>query len=380
MKPSFRGVLTLCVLLCLSFANGCATSSGSNADKKTVMIETKDFGKTADGIPVKLFVLKNSAGMTVKVMNYGGIITEVHTPDRNGKMGNVVLGFDNVERYLQGHPFFGAIAGRVANRIANGKFTLDGATYSLAINNGANHLHGGLKGFDKKVWDTLVLPDGGVQMSIVSPDGEEGYPGTLRVSVTYRLTEKNEIRIDYEATTDKATPINLTNHSYFNLAGQGDVLGHVLRLNADHATAVDEGLIPTGEIVSVKGTPLDFTTPHSLGERYEQTGLTPPGYDHNFVVNNPGAGLRLAAVMVEPVSGRTLEVDTTEPGIQLYTGNFLDGTVVGTGGVKYPKRGGFCLETQHYPDSINHPNFPTVVLRPGNTWRSTTVFRFGVSK
>lgn len=344
------------------------------------MIETKEFGKTADGVPVQLFVLKNSSGMTVKIMSLGAIITEVHAPDRSGKLGNVVLGFDNLDAYLKGHPCFGAVAGRVANRIAKGKFTLDGIDYTLAVNNGLNHLHGGIKGYDKKVWDSAALPDGGVKMSLISPDGEEGYPGTLRVSVTYRLTEKNEIRLDYEASTDKATPINLTNHSYFNLAGQGDVLGHVLRLNADQYTVVGEGLIPTGEIASVKGTPLDFTTPHTIGERLLKTGLTPPGYDHNFVVNGSGASLRLAAVMVEPQSGRTLEVESTEPGIQLYTANFFDGKIIGTGGVQYPKHGGFCLETQHYPDSINHPNFPSVVLRPGTSWQSSTVFRFGVSK
>ncbi|MSU04837.1 MAG: galactose mutarotase [Pedosphaera sp.] len=344
------------------------------------MIENKEFGKTSDGTSVRLFTLRNKNGVVVKLTNFGGIITEILAPDRSGKLGNVVCGFDNLETYLKGHPFFGAVAGRVANRIAKGKFTLDGKDYTLAINNGPNHLHGGIKGFDKQVWAAEVLPDQSVRMTYTSKDGEEGYPGNLKVTMVYSLDDENALRIDYGATTDKATPINLTNHSYFNLAGSGTIFDHVLYLNADQYTKVDETLIPTGEIAPVKGTALDFTTPHSIGERAQQTGLKPTGYDHNFVLNQQGRGLRLAARVNEPKSGRTLEVSTTEPGVQLYTANHMNGSVVGTGGVSYPQYGAFCLETQHYPDSVNHPAFPSSILRPGSAYKTTTVFKFGVTK
>ncbi len=351
----------------------------SAAKKSAPMIENTEFGKTSDGTPVRLFTLRNQNGVVVKLTNYGGIITEIQTPDRSGKLKNVVCGFDRLETYLKGHPFFGAVAGRVANRIAKGKFTLDGKDYTLAVNNGPNHLHGGIKGFDKQVWAAEVLPNGSVRMTYTSKDGEEGYPGNLKVTMVYSLDNDNALRIEYGATTDKATPINLTNHSYFNLAGSGTILDHVLYLNADQYTKVDETLIPTGEIASVKGTPLDFTTAHSIGERAQQTGLKPFGYDHNFVLNEQDRGLRLAAKVIEPKSGRTLEVSTTEPGVQLYTANHLNGTVVGIGGVSYPQHGAFCLETQHYPDSVNHPQFPSAILRPGGAYKSTTVFKFGVA-
>jgi len=345
-------------------------------------LDEKIFGHMPDGAPVRIYWLKNRNGVVVKVAEYGAIITEIHAPDRDGKDGDVVLGFDNLDRYLKGHPFFGAIAGRVANRIANGRFTLDGKEYTLAKNNGPNHLHGGLKGFDKKLWKSKARPAGAhsvaVEMSCFSPDGEEGYPGNLTLTVVYTLTDRNELRIDYKATTDKATPVNFTNHSYFNLAGSGDILGHELWLNADNYTPTDEGLIPTGEIKSVKGTSLDFTKPTTIGARFNQTGLKPAGYDHNFVLNGGGKSLTLAARVYEPKSGRVMEVRTTEPGVQLYTANGLDGSITGVGGVKYPRHGGFCLETQHFPDSINKPNFPSVVLRRGNTFKSTTIYTLSV--
>jgi len=357
------------------------SAAPADAGGKTMMtVEESVFGKMADGTPVKLYVLKNPKGMVVKVMEYGLIITELRTPDRQGKLGNVVLGFDNLDRYLKGHPFFGAIAGRVANRIANAKFTLDGKEYTLAKNNGPHHIHGGLQGFDNKVWKSRPLPctarAAAVEFTYLSPDGEEGYPGNLSVTVTYTLTDENELRIDYRATTDQATPVNLTNHSYFNLAGSGDITGHELTLEADRYTPADEGLIPTGEIASVKGTPLDFTKPTPIGARMSQTGLKPAGYDHNFVLNGGGKSLALAARVYEPASGRVMEMSTTEPGVQLYTANHMDGSITGVGGVAYPRHGGFCLETQHYPDSINKPNFPSVVLRPGQTYQTTTAFRF----
>ncbi len=343
-------------------------------------LEAHVFGRMPDGTPVNIYTLKNPNGMTVKVTELGLIISELHVPDRNGNVGNVVLGFDNLDRYLKGHPFFGAIAGRVANRVANARFTLDGREYTLAKNNGPHHIHGGNKGFDKKVWKSRPLPstdhEAAVEFTCLSPDGEEGYPGNLTVTVTYTLTDKNELRITYGATTDKPTPINLTNHSYFNLAGSGDILAHELLLNADHYTPADEGLIPTGEIRSVKGTPLDFTKSTPIGARSQQTGLKPGGYDHNFVINHAGKALARTARVYEPGTGRVMEVFTTQPGVQLYTANHMDGSVIGTGGVPYPRYGGFCLETQHYPDSINKPSFPSVILRPGETYNTTTVFAF----
>ncbi|HVY71736.1 MAG TPA: aldose epimerase family protein [Verrucomicrobiae bacterium] len=343
-------------------------------------LEESVFGKMPDGTPVKIYQLSNARGVTVKFCEYGLIITEIWTPDAAGKSGNIVLGFDNLERYLQGHPFFGAIAGRVANRIAKGKFTLDGKEYTLATNNGVNHLHGGRKGFDKKVWSSKSLgandSEASVEFSLLSPDGDEGYPGSLSIKVTYTLTANSELRIDYRATTDQATIINVTNHSYFNLAGSGEVLGHEAWLAADHYTPVDEGLIPTGEIRSVKGTPLDFTTPTAIGARYAQTGLKAGGYDHNFVLNSGGKSLALAGRVFEPNSRRVIEVSTTEPGMQLYTAVNLHGPITGTGGVVYQPNHAFCLETQHFPDSINHANFPSVVLRPGQEFASTTVYKF----
>jgi aldose 1-epimerase len=358
------------------------TNSTPGAEAKPT-ISKQPFGQTADGTKVDLYTLKNDKGMEVKIMTYGGIITSLTAPDRNGKYADVVLGFDNLEQYLKGHPNFGALVGRYGNRIAKGRFTLDGQEYKLAINNGENHLHGGLKGFDKKVWGAQEVQGKdsvGLQLTCLSKDGEENYPGNLSVTVIYTLTNKNELKIDYSATTDKTTVVNLTNHSYFNLDAEnnGDVLNHQLMINADHFTPVDKGLIPTGEIRSVKGTPMDFTKPTAIGARigdsYEQI-VFGGGYDHNYVLNNKGGKLALAARAYEPNSGRVLEVYTTEPGVQLYTGNFLTGAHAGKGKV-YRKRTGFCLETQHFPDSPNKPNFPSTVLKPGQKYATTTVFKF----
>ncbi|MEI7938334.1 MAG: aldose epimerase family protein [Verrucomicrobiota bacterium] len=334
------------------------------------------FGKLPDGTAVDLYTLTNANGLVAKVTNLGTIITELHVPDRRGALGDVVLGFDNLAQYVKGHPCFGCTVGRVANRIAKGRFTLDGKTYSLAINNGPNHLHGGLKGFDKKVWKGEAQPGAAVKFTCTSPEGEEGYPGTVAASVTMSLTDANELRLDYRATTDRATPINLTNHSYFNLAGQGDVLRHELMIAADNYTPFDSTQIPTGEIKPVKGTPLDFTESRAIGSRLSQLHTVPPGYDHNFVLNGGGKHLALAARSYEPESGRVMEVLTTETGVQLYTANGLDGSLIGKRGIAYPRHGGFCLETEHFPDSVNQPGFPSIILRPDQIYRQTTVFKF----
>jgi aldose 1-epimerase len=344
-------------------------------------ITKESFGKLADGTPVDRYVLSNGKGMVAKIMTYGGIITELHVPDAKGKQADVVLGFDNLGAYVAGHPYFGCITGRVANRIARGKFTLDGKEYALATNNGPNALHGGVKGFDKVAWkaDENKTPYGvRLKLTHTSPDGDEGYPGALRCAVTYTLTDQNALIIDYEAVTDKPTPINLTNHSYFNLGGHGAGLvhDHFLTLFAKEYTPVDATMIPTGEIVPVKGTPLDFTTATKIGARIAEMKGEPGGYDHNFVLNDGGKTLRLAAQVHEPKSGRVLEMLTTEPGVQLYTGNFLDGTNKGKQGSVYQKHAGFCLEAQHFPDAVNRPKFPSVILRPGETYRQTTVYRF----
>jgi aldose 1-epimerase len=344
------------------------------------------FGTTRGGQTVDLYTLTNSYGIEVRAMTYGGILVSLRVPDKNGKREDVVLGFDNLEGYLDNKPHFGGIIGRYANRIANAKFTLDGAEYRLARNDGPNSLHGGVKGFDAVLWEAAPFQNktgAGVVLTYISKDGEEGYPGNLNTQVTYTLTNNNELIIAYEATTDKATPLNFTQHSYFNLAGEGngDILGHELTLHADDFTPVDKYLIPTGEVRSVKGTPLDFTRPATIGihinDEYEQLVLA-HGYDQNFVVNGKAGELRLAARVHERISGRVLEVYTTEPGIQFYSGNFLDGTIVGKHGHAYKKREGFALETQHFPDSPNHPQFPSTILRPGQTFHSRTIYRFSV--
>lgn len=363
----------------LALANA-AVAAEKEAPMKATVTKTS-YGKLADGTEIELYTMTNAKGMVCKVITYGAIITELHVPDRQGRLGDVVLGFDRLEKYLAGHPYFGAAIGRVANRIAKGRFTLDGREYILAQNNGPNHLHGGLKGFDKVVWKAEIVPakDGvAVKFTYLSPDGEEGYPGNLTVTMIYTLTDKNELRIDYTATTDKATIVNLTNHSYFNLAGEGDILGHIVTLKADRFTPVDDTLIPTGEIKKVKGTPMDFTKPMPIGSRIDQLTNDPRGYDHNYVLNSGGKKLALAARVEEPKTGRVMEILTTEPGLQFYTGNFLDGTLTGKYGIVYKKHYGFCMECDHFPDSINHPKFPSIVLRPGQIYKQTTIHRFGV--
>jgi aldose 1-epimerase len=340
------------------------------------------FGKMPDGSEVDRYTLTNANGMKVTIITYGAMITSVETPDRSGKLANITLYRDTLADYLAGHPFFGCVAGRYANRIARGKFTLDGQQYTLATNNGKNHLHGGTKGFDKHVWIAESLEGDGFASVIlvhVSPDGDEGYPGRLYATVNYTLNDKNEVKMQYTATTDKPTHVNLTNHAYWNLAGagSGDVLKHVLMLGADQFLPVDDGLIPLGPPQSVKGTPMDFTEPKTIGSRIDQVA---GGYDHCYVLNRkPGEELSLAARVVEPASGRVMEVYTTQPGVQFYTGNFLDGKVTG-GGVAYQKHFGFCLETQHYPDSPNHPEYPSTLLKPGDTYSQTTVYKFDVEK
>ncbi len=342
-------------------------------------IEKTGFGRTADGTAVDLYVLTNARGVVAKIMTYGALMTELHVPDRSGKLGDIVLGFDKLEPYLKGHPYFGATIGRVGNRIAKGKFTLNGKSYSLACNDGPNHLHGGVRGFDKVVWqaEPVTVKNGvAVKFTYVSKDGEEGYPGTLTASVTYTLTNDNELRLDYAAKTDQPTPVNLTNHSYWNLAGDGDILGHHLALEADRYTPVDDTLIPTGELAPVKGTPMDFTKPHPIGDRLLELQGSPRGYDHNFVLNSGGGRMSRAASVYEPKMGRTLEILTDQPGVQFYSGNFLDATLTGKRNVTYHKYHGFCLETQHFPDSVNQPKFPSVILRPGKKYKTSTVHVF----
>ncbi len=346
-------------------------------------VQRRSFGKIPDGREVELFVLRNRHGVEATITNFGATLVSLRAPDRNGRFADVLLGYDTLDGYVSDKANFGGTIGRYANRIAHGKFTLNGTTYTLAKNNGENHLHGGIRGFNKVLWDARDVSTAGapaVQMSYLSKDGEEGYPGNLSVQVTFALTDDNALRIDYLAGTDRDTVLNLTNHAYFNLAGDGDILQHRLQLHASRFTPVDATLIPTGEIREVKGTPFDFTTPQVIGARIgsdDQQLKLGKGYDHNFVLDGGGSGaLSPAARVVEPNSGRVLQVFTTEPGIQFYTGNFLDGTIRGKGGKTYPFRSGFCLETQHFPDSPNKPAFPSVVLKPGQQFKSTTVYNF----
>jgi aldose 1-epimerase len=361
-------------------------AEASLAPVATPGVSRQPFGKMPDGTVVDVFTLTNRNGVEIKAISYGAIITAIRVPDRAGAFADIVHGYDTLDEYLKRHPYFGAIVGRYGNRIGKAQFSLNGQTYKLAANDGPNHLHGGVNGFDRFVWHAEPLPEGsGVVFSRTSPDGEEGYPGTLKVRVTYTLTDANELAVDYEATTDKATPVNLTQHSYWNLSGHaaGDILAHALTLYADRYTPVDSTLIPTGELAPVEGTPFDFRKSTAIGARigqaHEQLKFG-RGYDHNWVLTRKGGGLQPAARVVDPRSGRTLTVATTEPGVQFYTGNFLDGSGTGKGGVVYKHRTAFCLETQHFPDSPNKPNFPSTILKPGQTYRSRTVFTFGVAK
>lgn len=348
-------------------------------------ITRQPFG-TVEGNAVHLFTLTNARGMRAAITNYGGIVIELWVPDRHGRLADVVLGYPTVQHYVKDSPYFGAIIGRYGNRIGRARFVLGGKEYRLAANDHGNHLHGGIKGFDKVIWKAqpaLTAEGPRLALSYLSKDGEEGYPGNLHVTVTYHLTDDNALDIQYQATTDKPTPVNLTNHSYFNLRGQGegDILGHELLLHAHRFTPVDAELIPTGDLRPVEGTPFDFRTPVAIGKRIDQPDEQlrfGRGYDHNFVLDNPPGRLGLAARVREPTTGRVMEVLTTEPGIQFYSGNFLDGTHVGKGGKVYRHRFGFCLETQHFPDSPNKPQFPSTILQPGQEYRSRTVYRFSV--
>jgi aldose 1-epimerase len=339
--------------------------------------------KTADFDEIKLYTLKNKAGTTVKITNYGATVTSIITADRDGNMADIALGYHTVEGYMNAvdKPYFGSIVGRYGNRIANGKFSIDGTEYELATNNGENHLHGGVIGFDKVVWDAEISGPNAVTFSYLAKDGEEGYPGNLQIAVTYTLTEDHELKIDYLATTDKKTVVNLTNHTYFNLKGEGEgtILDHELMINAKGFTPVDKGLIPTGKVKPVEGTPFDFTTAKAIGRDVGQQdqqleyGL---GFDHNWVLDKDGEGMTLAATVYEPTSGRFMEVFTEEPGIQFYGGNFLAGNLKGKSGKTYVYRGGFCLETQHYPDSPNQSSFPSTILEPGEAYKTSTVYKF----
>ena len=350
----------------------------------TTEISKAPFGKTKDGKSVEIYTLTNSRGSEATIITYGGAVVSLKVPDKTSTLGDVVLGFDSIADYERHAAYFGALIGRYGNRIAKGKFTIDKREYSLAKNNGENHLHGGVKGFDKVVWTAKPSIDRNgahLELNYLSADGEEGYPGNLKVNVAYSLTEDNKLEIAYSATTDKATVVNLTHHSYFNLAGTGDILGHRLILNAGRYTPTDKGSIPTGDLADVTGTPFDFRKETEIGERIGQDNEQlkfGKGYYHNWVLTRKGKGVELAARVFEPTSGRVMEVFTTGPGIQFYSGNFLDASVPGKGGKSYPYRSGFCLETQHFPDSPNHQNFPSTVLRPGQKYSQTTIYAFSV--
>ncbi|MGP4102472.1 aldose epimerase family protein [Nonomuraea sp. KM90] len=361
-----------------------AAGGGPSITKNGPSVTKKRFGILPNGKKIDIYTLRNSGGMRVKILTYGGILQSIEVPDIRDRFANVTLGFDNLSDYVKKSPYFGCITGRYANRVAKGRFTLDGRTYRLATNDGPNHLHGGTKGFDKRVWKADPFKrrgSVGLTLTHTSPNGEEGYPGTLRTKVVYTLTDDNQIRMDYSATTSRPTIVNLTNHAYFNLRGEGNgrILGHELQINASRYTPVDKTLIPTGKIARLGGTPLDFREPTAIGDRIDsknQQIVRGGGYDHNYVLDSRGRGLAPAARVVEPESGRVLEVITDQPGLQFYSGNFLDGTLRGTSGRLYPKRSGFALESQHFPDSPNHENFPSTVLRPGDVYRTTTIYAF----
>jgi aldose 1-epimerase len=379
-------VFILLIASCMIILAGCNQTNEKTKSESmdSTKIMKQDFG-TVNGKPVYLYTLKNKNGITVRITNYGGIITSILVPDKNGKFGDIVLGYDSLKGYLEATPYFGAIVGRYANRIAKGTFTLEGQNYKLAINNGNNTLHGGLRGFDKVVWEAEPASDSSsasLILTYLSKDGEEGYPGNLSVKVNYTLNDNDELRTVIEATTDKATPVNLCNHSYFNLAEcDTSILGHMLFLNAERYTVVNDELIPTGELRPVEGTPMDFRSPHMIGERIDKVpGAPPGGYDHNYVLMNPPGELGLVAKLSEEKSGRLLEVFSTQPGVQFYSGNFLDGTITGKGRKVYKKHWGLCLETQHFPDSPNQQSFPNTILKPGEKFSETTILRSGIVK
>ena len=357
---------------------GCASLSSSPSENPSC----RSFGKTTDGTPVQIYTLRNSQGAEARISSYGGLVISLKVPDRNGKLGDVTLGYDKLSDYIKDTPYFGALIGRYGNRIARGKFSLDGHQYSLATNNYPNALHGGKVGFDKVVWTATPLPSvsaPGLKLHYVSKDGEEGYPGTLDVTAVYTLTDDNALKLEFTATTDKATVVNLTHHSYFNLAGKGDILGHEVTMPASKFTPVDSTLIPTGDLRPVEGTPFDFRKAATIGARIGQTDEQLKfggGYDHNWVIDKPLGQYGLMATVFEPTSGRVMEVFSDEPGLQFYSGNFLDGSNKGKGGLVYQYRNGFCMEPQHYPDSPNQPNFPSVVLKPGQTFHNTIVYKF----
>ncbi len=384
--------LTQCVSLALLTGfltmTSCSSKKEGEAGEQKPGIEKTTYGQLSDGKSADLYTLRNAAGMTAQITNYGGIIVGLTAPDKDGKFEDVTLGMDSLSSYVKNNPFFGALVGRYGNRIAKGKFTLDGKPYTLFINNMGNHLHGGKVGFDKVLWTATPLEgdEPSLKLTYMAKDGEEGYPGNLSVEVTYTLQKDNAIKIDYQATTDKPTVVNLTNHTYFNLTGgaKRDILDHVVTLNADRFVPVDKTLIPTGKLQAVAGTPFDFTKPTAVGTRINDSTDTQikygGGYDHAWVLNGSGDSLKLAATVYEPTSGRVMEVRTTEPAVQFYTGNFLNGSVTGREGKPYQKRYALCLETEHYPDSPNQATFPTTVLRPGETYKTTTIYQFSTKK
>jgi aldose 1-epimerase len=376
-KMKVRFWVNLVLAATAIYMSGCATEPQAK-EKSKMSVRKEPFGQTTDGKGVDIYTLTNANGLRARITNYGAILVSLEVPDRNGKLADITLGYDALDGYIKRGSFFGATVGRYANRIGGAGFVLNGIEYELAANNGENHIHGGKKGFDKVVWNAEQVETAdavGVKLTYLSKDGEEGYPGNLDCTIVYTLTSNDELKISYEAETDKTTVINLTNHSYYNLAGQGngDILGHEIMLNADSYTVVDKGLIPTGEIRSVKDSPMDFTSPMSIGSRIGQVGK---GYDHNYVLNSGGGSRALCARVYEPTSGRVMEVHTTEPGVQLYTGNFLNGSITGKDGKVYNKHYAFCLETQHFPDSPNKPDFPSVVLEPGQKYTTVTVHKF----
>jgi aldose 1-epimerase len=384
MKNLFIKIqLIIATFLGFAFLNSCNPSQQKKEKLTQIGIKDTVWGQTTDGKQVHLFTLQNAKGMVVKITDFGGIVTSILAPDKDGKFDDVVLGFDSLAPYFINNPHFGGIIGRYANRIGNATFILDGKKYRLVANDGKNTLHGGVVGFDKKLWSAEKFSDStkvGIHLSLLSPDGDQGFPGNLKVTVTYTLTNANELKIDYEATTDKATPINLTHHSYFNLAGagNGNILAQSVMINAEEYVPVNSSLIPTGEMKTIRGTDMNFLNAHPIGERINNIPGVPGGYDHTYVIRHKKGDLNLAATAYDSVNKRFLEILTTEPGVQFYTGNFLDGTLTGKGGKVYNKYYGFCLETQHFPDSPNQPDFPSTILKPGEIFTSHTVYQFSV--